>query len=99
MCFTWISEQTAIISLQSINLSVFISEAESVFCAVRTGSLNQTDTVSYLKGKTKLPSIVRFIYLNFPEGDRSSPDITWSISAQLPVTVHCNWSNHENSWL
>jgi hypothetical protein len=28
MCFVWISEQTAIISLYSINLSVFITEAE-----------------------------------------------------------------------
>ena len=50
MCFAWISEQTAIISLYSINLSVFITEAESVYCAVRTGSLNQIYIVSYLKG-------------------------------------------------
>ena len=62
MCFVWISEQTAIISLYGINLSVFKTEAESVYCAVRTGPLNQTNTVSYLKGKTiffsgnKLPS-------------------------------------------
>ena len=44
MCFVWISEQTAVISLYSIKLSVFITEAESVYCAVRIGSLNQTDT-------------------------------------------------------
>ena len=50
MCFVWISEQTAIISLYSINLSVFETEAESVYCAVLIGSLNQTDTASYLKG-------------------------------------------------
>jgi len=30
----------AIISLYNINLSVFITEADSVYCAVRTGSLN-----------------------------------------------------------
>jgi succinyl-CoA synthetase beta subunit len=30
------------ISLYSINLPVFVTEAESVYCAVRTGSLNQT---------------------------------------------------------
>jgi len=48
MCFAWISEQRAIISLYSINLPVFIAEAESVYCAVRTGSLNKTDTVSSL---------------------------------------------------
>ena len=50
MCVAWISEQTAIISLYSINLSVFKTEAESVYCALRNGSLNQADTVSYLKG-------------------------------------------------
>ena len=50
MCFTWISEQTAIISLYSINLSVFITEADSVYCVVRAGSLDKADTVSSLKG-------------------------------------------------
>jgi hypothetical protein len=39
MCFIWISEQTAIISLYSINCLVFITETECVYCAVRTGSL------------------------------------------------------------
>ena len=49
MCSVWISEQTAINSLDSINLSVFKTEADSVYCAVPNGSLNQTDTASYLK--------------------------------------------------
>jgi DNA-directed RNA polymerase subunit RPC12/RpoP len=40
MCFVWISEQTAIISLYSINLLVFIAQIECVYCAVRTESLN-----------------------------------------------------------
>jgi hypothetical protein len=39
MCFVWIWEQTAIISLYSINW-FFITEKESVYCAVRTGFLN-----------------------------------------------------------
>ena len=39
MCFVWIWEQTAIISLYSINWLVFITETESVYCAVRTGCL------------------------------------------------------------
>jgi hypothetical protein len=39
MCFVWISEQTAIISLYNINWLVCIKETESVYCAVRTGSL------------------------------------------------------------
>jgi hypothetical protein len=42
MCFVWISEQTAIISLYSINWLDFITETECVYCAVRTGSLNAT---------------------------------------------------------
>ena len=33
-----------------IILSVFKTEAESVYCAARNGSLNKTDTVSSLKG-------------------------------------------------
>jgi len=39
MCFVWISELTAIISLYSINWLVFITETECVYCAVRTGSV------------------------------------------------------------
>jgi len=49
MCFAWISEQTAIISVYSINSSVFMTEAESVYCAVGTESLNRTDTFSPLE--------------------------------------------------
>ena len=39
VCFVWISEQTAIVSLNSNNWLVFITETECVYCAVRTGSL------------------------------------------------------------
>ena len=39
MCFVWISEQTAIISLCNINWLVFITETRSVYCAVRSASL------------------------------------------------------------
>jgi hypothetical protein len=39
MCFLWISEQTAIISLNNINWLVCITETECVYCAARTGSL------------------------------------------------------------
>jgi hypothetical protein len=38
MCFIWISEQTAIISLYSINWLVCITETENVYCSVRTES-------------------------------------------------------------
>jgi len=36
MCFVWISEQTAIISLYSIDWLVFMTEKECVYCAVRS---------------------------------------------------------------
>jgi len=39
VCSVWTSEQTAFISLYSINWLVFITETECVYCAVRTGSL------------------------------------------------------------
>ena len=40
ICFLRISEQTAIISVCSINWLVCITETECVYCAVRTGDLN-----------------------------------------------------------
>jgi hypothetical protein len=52
MCFVWISEQTAIISLYSINWLVFITETACVYCAVRTGSLNVTQVNVRLKRMT-----------------------------------------------
>ena len=38
MCFVWISEQIAIISLYNINWLVCVTETVCVYCAVRTGS-------------------------------------------------------------
>ena len=40
MCFVWISEQTAIISLYNINGLVFITETQCVYYAVRAESLD-----------------------------------------------------------
>ena len=40
MCFVWISEQTAIISLYNINWLVFITDTQCVYCAVRTEPLH-----------------------------------------------------------
>jgi len=40
MCFVWISEQTAIISLYNINWLVFITDEECVYCAVRSDPLS-----------------------------------------------------------
>ena len=50
MCFVFISEQTATCVTYSINWLVFITEIKSVYCAVRTGSLNKAVCPSSLKG-------------------------------------------------
>jgi len=44
MCSVWISELTATFSLYSIKRLDFMTEAESAYCAVRTGSLYDTYT-------------------------------------------------------
>ena len=46
--FIW--EQTATCATYSINRLVFITEMKSVYCAVRTGSLNKAVCASSLKG-------------------------------------------------
>ena len=59
MCFVWISEQTAIFSLYSINLSVFITEAESFLSG--TNWVFKLDRYSFvLKGL-----IMRNLYFGF----------------------------------
>ena len=39
MCFVWIWDQTTNFALHNIKRLVFITEVESVYCAVRTESL------------------------------------------------------------
>jgi secretory phospholipase A2 len=47
ICFVWIWEQAAIISLYSINWLVFITERKCVYCAVRTGFSTVAAPVSH----------------------------------------------------
>jgi len=49
-CFLRISEQTATCALYIINWLIFITVVESVYSAVRTGSLYKADYVTSLKG-------------------------------------------------
>jgi hypothetical protein len=49
-CFVLLSEQTATCATYSINWLVFITEMNSVYCAVQTGSLNKAVCASSLKG-------------------------------------------------
>ena len=37
--FVWISEKEAVVFLYSINWLVFVTQAQCVYCAVRTGAL------------------------------------------------------------
>ena len=70
----WISEQTAIISLYSINWLVFITETECVYCAVRTGSLYNNSTLCphtvfmccmWIWDQTAIISLYNIIWLVF----------------------------------
>jgi hypothetical protein len=58
VCFMWICEQTAIISLHSINWLHFVTETECIYCTVRTGSL-------YVIHVHPLMSIGHYMYHQF----------------------------------
>ena len=58
MCFVWIWEQTAIISLYNINWLVLITDTQCVYCAVRTGSLN---TIQFNLSLQFQSSTVRYV--------------------------------------
>jgi len=49
VCSVWISEQTATFSLYNINRLDFITEIKSVYCAIRTESVYNTDTLSMVR--------------------------------------------------
>ena len=57
MCFVWIWEQTAIISLYSINWLVFMTERESVYCAVQTGSWDMIVVNVWLRGSAMTQAV------------------------------------------
>ena len=50
MCFLCNTEHTATFAPYKINRLVFITKMESVYCAVKLESLNETDYISSLKG-------------------------------------------------
>ena len=55
MCFVRISEQTATFALYCTNWLVFITEVESVYCAVGIESLYNADTIRLQRVNKKLP--------------------------------------------
>jgi len=60
MCFVWISEQTAIISLYNINWLVFVTQTESVYCAVRTGCLTERQADSSLQSNKWMQKVFNY---------------------------------------
>jgi hypothetical protein len=71
VCFVFIWEQTATCATYSINWLVFITEMKSVYCAVRTESLNKADCASSLNGQCNftlsLIIIIIIIIIKVPE--------------------------------
>ena len=67
MCFVWISEQTAIISLYSINWLVFINKKECVYCAVRAGYLHIIQVMCFvlISEQTSIISLYSINWLVF----------------------------------
>ena len=103
MCFVWISEQTAIISLYNINWLVFMTEVQCVYCAVRTGPLVHLRMFSFLQFN---PADTQLHLVPFPTIFRCwrpkilsqflSPVSSLSNSqvAALPLTYN-SWSSHK----
>ena len=63
MCFVWISEQTAIISLYNINWLDCITEMECVYCAVRTGYLRIFMCFVWISEQTAIISLYNINWL------------------------------------
>ena len=82
MCFVWISEQTAIISLYSINWLVCITEMECVYCAVRTG---------YLYNSASCPHSVFmcFVWISEQTAIISLYNINWLVFITQTKCVYC----------
>ena len=76
MCFVWVSEQTAIISLYSINWLVCITETESVYCAVRAGSLYMIQ-------------VMCFVWIWEQTGIISLYSINWLVCITETESVYC----------
>jgi len=65
MCFVWLSEQTVTFTLYIIKRLVFITEVESVYCAVRSESSYNTDTSRPQKVKVFVqPFICLYLPIN-----------------------------------
>jgi hypothetical protein len=89
MCFVWIWEQTAIISLYNINWLVFITETECVYCTVRTGS-SYTASLTF-SNSTFCPHSVFmcFVWIWEQTAIISLYSINWLVCITETVCVYC----------
>ena len=107
MCFVWIWEQTAIISLYSINWLVFITETECVYCAVRTGYLYRiyfkfslswgykSIYVWYIYAETKFQNLNSYSQMGRNIWNRPFPLLLPSApSLSTTVTILAKWGGH-----
>ena len=97
MCFVWIWEQTAIISLYSINWLVCITETKCVYCAVRTGSLYiiQVMCFVWIWEQTAIISLYSINYLLFLMATDCGLCLVWTESLYLQPIL----SRYPNSTL
>jgi hypothetical protein len=98
MCFVWIWEQTAIISLYSINWLVCITEKECVFCAVRSEHLTFTNSTFCQRSV-----FMCFVWIWEQTAIFSLYNINWLVCITQAESVYCAVrsysSNHTNSFL
>ena len=87
MCFVWIWEQTAIISLYSINWQVFVTETQCVFCAVRIECLHAMQ-IKFSLPRVKVQNILNVLERRASDMDSSTEGHT-----------HSSWQSYKNEQL
>ena len=88
ICFVWISEQTAIISLYSINWLACITQAQCVYCAVRTVfTYNFTGTNKPNTDITTLSRCQHCLYADLWTEKRTFEEISSTAILWLPLKV------------
>ena len=105
MCFVWISEQTAIISLYNVHWLVFITQTQCVYCAVRTGSLtviHVSISLALLSGRAMAPAVsprlltakFQVLDLCWAQGQVSLPVLRFSPVCTVPPVLHTHLHLH-----
>ena len=103
MCFVWISEQTAIISLYNINWPVFIPQTQCVYCAVRTGCLNTVQVnrnlsvINFMCRKSQTDPPALFCPLNTITPQQPSLPVCRQPPSDPPTQQHNTVQPHSHS--